>query len=112
MDQVHSIKKKKDRTQRKFCVLFLWFFLRLLMGRDVLLNHGDDMLDGVLAIALEPLGNDAHQPLNVKRHQIPPIRFRNAVTVQNRRDHVLEKLGIAVVQPQGGGVLQAWRNSR
>ena len=76
------------------------------MGYNAPLHNGNDMRNGVLALAPQPLGDDCHQPLNIKCHEIGAVLLRYAVTVQNRRDHVLQKLGIAIVQLQGGGVLQ------
>ena len=75
------------------------------MRHDALLDHCNDMVNGVTAIVFQPFGNDRHQTVDIKRHDIVPVLFRHLKAFQNRRKHMAEHFVIGLTEPQGGGVL-------
>ena len=74
---------------------------------DTELYHGGDMLNGVGAVILEPLGDYSHKTVDVESNKVVPVRFCYAIAVKNRDDNMTQQSGIAVIKMQRTGVFNA-----
>ena len=69
------------------------------------LHHGNHMLDSVLAVLLQPFIDDAHEPVQVKRHHVFLLGRQNMKPFQNRREHMMVQRMVCFVQAQDGCML-------
>ena len=82
-------------------------FFRLTAGfvrDDAPLDHRYHVFRGILAILLQPLCDDSHQPLEVKGHQLWVVSLRHAVALQDGREHMLKHTLVKIFQLQGSSV--------
>ena len=71
------------QESRKLLACFIWSMLG-----NTKLYHGNPVIDGILAVLLQPCMDNAHESVDIKRHQIFLFGRRNVETVKNRREYM------------------------
>ena len=69
-------------------------------------HHGAHMADGIRAVILKPFRNDRHKAMDIKRHHIVPIGFRNLEALQNRDKNMAHHPAVRLVQLKRTGFFQ------
>ena len=57
-------------------------------GRNAEPHHGNDVLNGIPAILLQPFMDDAHEAVDIEQHEVLLIRRRYVKAFQNRLENV------------------------